>query len=384
MKLFRRTAPFLIAACLVFLTGCWDYQEVENLYIVSGMAVDTGSNGYKYHTTFEVLDLSSSGAAQDGGGQKSKLIESEGDSIADSVKNATQVSDKALYFNDCKVVIFSRQLANQGLTPVLDWLNRDPEPRFTIQVFISAEKTAGELLKPLGKQTGIVAYQIASSLDGCAASGRAPEVRLYQLDDVLLGEGKELWLPALSRVQLKDVPQIGINGAAVFIGDRYVGMRTEAQTRGDMYLTHSFESGLLLVGMDHSQRNIALEIQRSEANTKVLQTGTVPGMQVSVKMDCIFNEENTPHNYLTELGVQKFESRANDFLSWRAENVLKEMQSTYASDIYGFGRRVYETDPALWKKLKPNWRETFRNLKIGISVDVHINNTGYAYPKGSG
>jgi spore germination protein KC len=382
MKLFRRTAPFLIAVCLVFLTGCWDYQEVESLYLVTGMAIDTGINGYKYHTTFEVLDLSSSENQQDGGGgQKSKMVESEGDTIADSVKNANQFTDKALYFNDCKVIIFSRAIADRGLTPVIDWLNRDPEPRFTIRLLVSGEKTAGEILKPPEKQSGVMAFQIANCVESTDASGRSPMVSLYQINDMLLGEGKDVWLPCVVRMKIENVEQIGINGSAVFIGDRCVGLRTEAQTRGDMYLTHTFQSGLLLVGVDHNQRNISLEIKHSQAETKVVKTGLIPEMQVAVKLDCMFSEECTEKNYLSKLGIRAFEERANDFLAWRGQAVLKEMQESYASDIYGFGRRVYETDPALWQKLKPNWHNTFRKLKVWVSVKVHVNNAGIAYPK---
>ena len=382
MKLFRRTAPFLIAACLVFLTGCWDYQETENLYIVSGIAVDVGTKAHKYHMTFEVLDLSSSANEQGGGAQKGKLIESDGDTIADTVKNANQIADKALYFGDCKIIIFSRELANGGLTPAIDWLERDPEPRMTMQVFISSEKTAEAILQPAGKQSGVVAYQISSAMDGSSASGRSPQVRLYQLEDLMAGEGKNVWLPCLARIQLSSVPQITIADAAVFVGDRCVGIRSEAQTRIDMYLTHSFENGLLLVGVDHTQRNIALQIQQSKAQTKVVKGGPVPGIRVSVGMDCFFSEENTSNNYLAELGVQKFEERADDFLVWKAETAIKEMQQSYAADIYGFGRSIYEEDPALWKKLKPNWRETFRTLKVEVAVEAHVNNTGYTYPKG--
>lgn len=121
-------AAFLIL-CLVFLlTGCWNYHEIETLQVVAGIAVDPGQHGYKYHLTFECVKLSSAGQPGKSGPQP-VLLEADGNSIFDAVRNTLSESDKKLYFSQCKIVIISREIAKSGLKGLTDWFLRDAEPR---------------------------------------------------------------------------------------------------------------------------------------------------------------------------------------------------------------------------------------------------------------
>jgi spore germination protein KC len=196
-----------LVASFAMLTGCWNYQELESRYVVSGIAVDRGKQGHRYLLTFEVLDLSGAGngGAGDGaGGQmKGKLIRSEGDTIADAVDEASKISDKELYYSDCKIVVFSKEIAAEGLTPVLDWLNRDPKPRFTVQAFVSQEETAGELFETGGQSGGVISTQISDSMEAVSTGGKSRQMHLNDVDNILLGEGEDLTCPACERAERK-------------------------------------------------------------------------------------------------------------------------------------------------------------------------------------
>jgi spore germination protein KC len=375
-----------LVASFAMLTGCWNYQELESRYVVGGIAVDRGKQGHRYLLTFEVLDLSGAGngGAGDGaGGQmKGKLIRSEGDTIADAVDEASKISDKELYYSDCKIVVFSKEIAAEGLTPVLDWLNRDPKPRFTVQAFVSQEETAGELFETGGQSGGVISTQISDSMEAVSTGGKSRQMHLNDVDNILLGEGEDLTLPCLRKSGKKN-PQVEVNGTAVFRGDQYAGFLNDDQTQNFLLLMNDLKKSVLLVGEKPEEKNIALIVRKSSVTlTPEISGGTIK-MKVKMKMQCSFDEENSEKNYLLNLGAKRVEGLANSTLQERLREAVRQVQTEFGCDIFGFGRKIYQEDPKDWEKLKSSWREKFRTVSVEAEADVSIVDTEFTQPKGS-
>ena len=373
---------------MVLLTGCWSYQELENHYVVSGIAIDKGQEGHRYHLTFETLDLSSGGNGQ----LQAKIIESEGDTIAEATDIATKISDKSLYYSDCKIVVFSEDIAREGLTPVLDWLNRDPKPRFTVQLFISKEKTAGELFTQKGQQGdsqsgggqsggGVISMQIANSMETISTGGQGMQMHLYDVDNILLGEGRDLVLPCL-KISGQKNPPVEVNGTAVFRGDKFVGTMDASQTRNFLILMNTEQNTILLVGEKPEDERIALLIRKSSVSIDPEVSGEKIGMRVKIKMECSFDEENSERNYYLDLGTKKIEDMAAASLREHLETVIQREQNKFDCDIFGFGRRSYQEKPQEWEKLKPSWREKFRTVSVDVQPEVTLLDAEFAEPKG--
>lgn len=67
------------------ITGCWDQHELNEISLVTGMAIDKGKNS-KYQLTVEVLNPPAL-AAEGFGAQTASIVFSlEGDSIAELAK----------------------------------------------------------------------------------------------------------------------------------------------------------------------------------------------------------------------------------------------------------------------------------------------------------
>lgn len=419
----------LAALCssLTLLTGCWNYRELENNYIVSGMAIDEGKQGHRYHVTFEVLDVADTGQNAQ---MKGKLLESEGDTIADAVDNVTKLADKELFYSNCKVIIFSRQIAKDGMTPVLEWINRDPRPRITAQAFVSLENTAGELFLQGGKggqtgqqssgagsqtgqqgggsgsqasqqsggqeqgggsgsqqgggqeQGGVISMQIASSMESTSTGGESRLMHIYDVDNVLLGEGEDLALPCLKKSGKKSVP-VQVNGTAVFRGDRCVGFLDDELTQDYLFAMNNVENSVMVVGERPSDNNISLLIRKCSVSVDPEVNGGKILMRLKIKLQCSFEEENSQRNYLLDLGVKQIENFADNDLREHIGKVVRQMQTQFGCDIFGFGRRIYQEKPKEWSKLKASWPEKFRSVSVDVEPEVTIINTGLANPKGT-
>jgi spore germination protein KC len=169
----------------------------------------------------------------------------------------------------------------------------------------------------------------------------------------------------------------------VFRGDQYAGFLNDDQTQNFLLLMNDLKKSVLLVGEKPEEKNIALIVRKSSVTlTPEISGGTIK-MKVKMKMQCSFDEENSEKNYLLNLGAKRVEGLANSTLQERLREAVRQVQTEFGCDIFGFGRKIYQEDPKDWEKLKSSWREKFRTVSVEAEADVSIVDTEFTQPKGS-
>ena len=79
---------FFIILILLLTSGCWNYQELNEYAIVTGMAVDIEDNKYK------ISFLIANGNKSENEQTKTSIITGHGDSIYDAIKDISLMSPK--------------------------------------------------------------------------------------------------------------------------------------------------------------------------------------------------------------------------------------------------------------------------------------------------
>ena len=358
----------------VLFSGCWDYREVENLNIVGGIAVDKGQNGYRYHLTFECMKMA--GDLKSGGVQP-LIIETDGNTIFDAVRSALNESDKKLYFSHMKILILSSDIAKEGILPVLDWFNRDAEPRITLQILISKEKTAGEVLKLKPESSQLTSFQMSQALlEATSYSAAINQVRLFEVYNVLNSEdATSLTLPGIETKKEGDVSVPQLAGNAVFSGDRLIGWLDKQSSKFLMFVLGKVHGGLLLTGVHPNDSSVTLEILTCKTSVKPVINGKTITMKIDVNMNAAYGEQNSRKNFLDIYPLKTFEISASQTLKSGIENVIDLAQQQYSADIFGFGSKVYQDDPKVWNGLRTDWNKTFPSVKYEVTAEVAIRNT---------
>lgn len=398
MKRIKAAAILLLIICMMLLTGCWNYREVESLSIVAGFAIDPGEGGQKYHTTFEILDMSGNKNNQ----PKAELIETEGDTIFEAVRNSIKKCRNKLFFNDCRIVIINSQIAQNGISSVTDLLHRDAESRLTLNLVISQDKSAKEVLKSQGLSTPIISFEISDIINKNTTDlSKALDVKLYDTENLLNGEGVSLSLPAVktekedvkegedgnqdgtqSNMQLSDSQSMNkqvtvpiISGTAVFKGDKLVGYLNSEETMDLLFIKNKVNGGVIVIKNSNEDDGDSLEIDKSTTTLKpVISNGEVK-MQINIKCTAILGENNTSYDYGSAEGIEKLQQKANETLKSDIKNLISKVQTQYDSDIFGFGREIYRQDYSSWQELKPKWDEIFKSLQCDVKTDVEIKST---------
>lgn len=119
----------LIIVLVLLCTGCYDYNELNDLEIVSSLVVDC--DGEKIIANIEVLDTSESAS------KGSYFLSGEGYSLEEAMNNIYYNSASTPFFSHMKTLIFSEEVASKGIDKFLDFLLRDTQFRKDFFVFVS-------------------------------------------------------------------------------------------------------------------------------------------------------------------------------------------------------------------------------------------------------
>ena len=143
----------------LFLGGCYDYNGLNDLAIISGIAIDYEDDEFK--VTFEVISTKKEGETS--GSSNTYYVTSSGDNIVYAFTNAANKMDKVPYFEHVEMVVFSKNVAQEYLEDCIDYLIRTERLRNEFYAAISDGK-AEELLSANSKEHPIVSNYLVQLL----------------------------------------------------------------------------------------------------------------------------------------------------------------------------------------------------------------------------
>lgn len=372
----KKIAVLLLAAVQLFLlSGCWNYVEIDEQINVSGMAFDVGREGKRLHLSVEIVTVGKGEQSQ----FESHVMEAEGDTVFEAVRQLMDVSSKKLYFGHCKLMVIGESLARSGIRELLDLPLRNHELRTTMDVVIAKGCSGRDVLCTKGLTTTIVSYRVCDMLKTCGKSaGCASMMKDYQVYDGLEAEGLSVTIPALEITQIDSEDIVGLCGTGVFDGDRLIGWLTERQTAAFSLLRGTYKTGLVTTESAESPYyNTSFEIYKAKTDTKVscAADGSVTA-DVRVKLWVNVGEVQTKTDFRDPAQTERTEYALEKNIERDLNHVADLSQHTWHCDISGVGQRLSKKDPADWEKLGPDWKDRFQKVRFQIRAEVVLISSG--------
>lgn len=364
----------LIILMLFLLCGCQGYRGLDELSIVTGIAIDKNPENDNYLLSFEIVDLTVPTKEL---GLKGLIIESEGKTLFDAVRNAKKrVTDK-LYFGQAQIIILNQKIArNEDIGIIIDWFLRDVELRETICVIISQENTARDILETKAITHPLVSSEIFNILEqDQEVTSTTLCVELYEAFGILESKGRELTLPVIHKVNNDGELVNEANGTAVFKDNKLVGFLPPEESKYYLFTVDEVKGGILTFSAFRKENDISLEI--FENRTSMSFEHKDGKIKVTVKTDTTvyLGEVMRPYVSMDEEQIDELEDTAESELEKNISNLIKKVQSEFGADIFGFGGMIYKKDLKLWKQLADNWEEHFRSLEVEVKSEIEIANT---------
>lgn len=352
----------------IFCTGCWNYREINNMSIVAGAAIDKTSDG-KYKLSIEIIDLKAAVGVE--AQVHSKKLECYGASIVDAVRNAISFNANKLYWGHTEILIISKDVAKEGIVQILDVFSRDPEFRLSIDILVSKEDTAEEILDSQSITTEVRSYELNKMLDLEKELEKAPKVEIYEFINSLGESGISSVMPVVGLMKNSGQETSQLSGTAVFNKDKLRYMFDQEDTKYFLFVMNKIKGGLLVV----NDSDITLKIIRNKTKLKPVYTNGKLHFEINIKTKTSMSEIDFT-KFRNMKDIDKIQIEAQKILKSRVENVIKAVQNEYGIDIFGFGRSVRQDIPELWKKINPDWDTIFKSVPVNVNVDVKISNSG--------
>lgn len=371
----RAACVFLALLCILPLTGCWNYRGLNEMTIVTGMAIDKNPENGKYLLTFEFVDLSSPVKEK---GYKGRLVQSEGETLFEAVRDAKRKLANKLYFGHNQIVVLSKEVASsESIVSTVDWLLRDGECRETLYVAISQGETAHEVFEVEGIDQKLISYKLQRVISGDEnATGSTLPVELYELYDISESPGRELALPAIHRTKSGGELVTEINGLAVFNKEELVGFLSPTESKYYLFAVDRFEKGLLTFHDPESgEARGTLEVSKSRTKYEIKEDGDKVKLVVKPMLTVYLDELMETNLKLDEAKLDEIKAAAAEELEENISDVIRKIQTEFGSDILGYGNLIYKRDTPLWTKLEDGWEERFPTLEVEVEVSINISNS---------
>ncbi|MDP4087209.1 MAG: Ger(x)C family spore germination protein [Bacillota bacterium] len=372
MKKFLLLTIFLFINVMI-LAGCWNYKEIEKLTIVAGVAIDKGENN-PFRVTVEIVQIS--------GGKEtkatSKLLTMEGKTIFDAVRNAISLTGKKLYWSHTKLVIISKDIAENGILRVIDWYNRDAETRSDVYLLISKEKTAREILEGKGVTDEIKSFEIADTLKNEKSLSKAPTTELWKFINDLESPGISNVVPTVNISTSENISTPQVMGLAIFKKATLIGFLNGRESKSVLFVKDELKGGLILDGVQvNNSQPVSLEIFKSKTKMEpIVKANHNIEFNVNINTTVSLEEIPTSMNLTDEIKLKKLTSRTEEVIKKRVGDCIKKVQSKYGVDIFGFGENLRENNPRIWNQIGNNWDDKFKELKVNVKVKVKIKGSG--------
>ncbi|MET3728425.1 spore germination protein KC [Fictibacillus halophilus] len=385
----------LIFSFTLILTGCAGRIELNELLIVSSIGVDYKKNKTIVH--FQVVNPGGTaggqgGAPSGGSGGSVYTYTVAGETLYDAVEKGRNILPRKLLFSHITSVIIGEKYARtKGLAPLFDFMERNHEVRDNVIMFVAKNSTAKDILSmytPIFKNPGESLknrVRLAATSTGISEGIKEKDVvrwRYGEFRDPVI-QGVEIVKINDSQSETSNLENISANdktyrisGLAVFKKEKMVTWLNNDQTRGWSIINRKVKDIFILSHKcDSKKGNVGFMVKSVDSKTKVHYKDGKLKYVVNVKGKAILQEVTCAVDVGDPKTLLEMEKRVNEELARHIKGTVKKAQDE-KTDVFGFGKLLYNKDPEVWKKYKENWKDEFSNVELETNVSIKLESVG--------
>jgi len=382
----RRLSARIVACALPLacLTGCWDNQEIDELFIVTGIALDMSDKPDETDITVQIANLSQSGSGSGGSSQGGSgggsgessviLLKKTSATVEGGLSEINRDSNQELMLSHNQVLLFGAELAENGLRQHLDMFLRGQQSRLEVALMV-VDGRAEEVLTAKLAEEPITGIYLEGMSQGLLTSSLESRVRLIDFISSMLSESASPVIPIIQVTGEEDKQEIQLAGMGVFKDDRMIGRLTHEETLGFLLAMGQVQR-LNFQVVDGSNR-VVFHIAKMNCKRKVTPDED-GGIRVSLSVlgNVSVRELRGYSDQKPQDLMQKLESVAQQEIA-RLIIAAFETARSMNADILGLGTTLYEKYPDQWEAMKDQWDEKLKNAQFTVEARVHVPDMGH-------
>ena len=370
----------------LFFSSCVGSKEINTIALAISIGIDKSDN--EYSVTYQLLNPKAIAPQKSSNESPVFLYTERGRDLFEILRRVTTISPRQVYNSHLRMIVFSEEVAKEGIQKFMDFFLRDHEFRTDFYFAVAKGAPAKEILKritPLEYVSGMEMYDSIQISKKEWTPTKAVEI--IELVNKLISDGIN---PVLSGVELveeenksdsidglkKSVEsKLKLSGLCAFKKDKLVGFLTENESEGYNYVTGHVKDAAGYVQLDEQNR-ITIEVIKAKSKMKAYMRKGKPAVNVVINLTVNIAAETGDFDVSTEKNTQKICELLEDDIGRLCKSSIKKVQQDLNTDIFGFGEVIHRNYPKLWKKIKNDWNDEFTKLPVSVTVHAKVNRLG--------
>lgn len=371
----------LILITLTFLTGCYNYRELNDLAIVTAVSISKEKDNY--NIAVQVVNPKKDQDTSSSNEPDFIVYKSKGETLQAAFESLVKESPKRMYKTQMQILIIDEKMAKNNIKEVFEYLARNPEIRNEFNVLIGKSDNILETLTPLNN---LSSQNILDSLK--ASSKYLGNTNLLTFNELLSdyqNEKTEMAIPVIKLTSQKNkddkntekilektttTPAIVLDNISIFKDNKLIGYLSTKETVSYNFINNNIT--LTNIKKDYpNNKYIAYKILKSKSKLEV--TPKKHTITLTIKGNAEINEATYNIDLSKEKNIKKLEKSLNKRLEKMITSSFNSTRKKYNSDIYGFEDLYYKKDPKYYNKIKKDWDSNeFQKIKLKVKSNIKI------------
>lgn len=381
--MIRTRMAALALLLLVLLTGCWNRREMETLGFALATGIDWDEQGEMFEVTVQLAKPQAlSKEAPGGGGVAGQpaywVFTARGRTVFEAVRNITKVAPRKVWWGHNQVLVLSESVARRGVLPALDFTVRDGETRRLFWVLITPGKARAILsLEPRSARIG--ALGLLELIRARGATSTSATVKMHDFTIMLSA-------PMAATTGVVKAAERGpgtgpsadydLEGAAVFAKDRLIGYLDDVETRGMLWVQGKVKSAIITVPCQGEPNElVGLEVVHASARIEPRLENGRPAVTVVIGEEANLGDKTCRARVETPEGFSRLETAQREKIKSEVDAALRRARDLGA-DVFGFGVRIQQEMPAVWRRVEKDWDRQFRTLPVDLRIEAKVRRQG--------
>lgn len=371
----------------LLLTGCYNYHELENLAIVTGLSIDKKDNQYVIGVL--VANSKKQEASSKEGQSQTIVYEGKGNSVMEAFYNIDLESPKQLYIGHLAVVVIDENIAKNEIEKISDILIRSPESRKNFYVVIARDTKAEDVLKITSPLESYPSQSVSMNLKNTSTyQGISTDLTYSEFIASMLTPGINPTLPTIKIAgSVKDgekqqnlestdpKTKLQLGTLAIFRNTSLLGYVNENESRMINILNR--RTAYSLESVKYEDNNIVFHLSNFNIKRKATLKENKPIMNISFQATAAINEINANVNLSDPNTIKEINQLLEKRIKQQILHTIHVTQNEFKSDIFGFGNLFYQKYPKYYSKMELKWdEEEYSKVKMNVKVDIDLETKG--------
>lgn len=362
---------FVLAIILVFLfiPGCWDNKDVNDLAFVLGIGIDEPINPEraKYLVTFEFakpVPISSDPTT------RSKVASMEAKSIREAIQRVQTEISRSISLSHIRMIVIGENVArNENFQDLASYIMKEPDAALQLRlIFVHNAQARDAFFTSHRFEERLAGEIVAMGLLQKELSFVRTNTFLNFIIDLKQNNGTAFG----SRVAI-DKGESGEDiivreGAAVYKDWKLASWFTAEEARAANWLVEDTE---VIVVAEEGSNIYTYEVDKQKVKIKPSMKDGNPFFLVQLTTEGMILEEVGRDLDLSEQkNLKNLEVLFAEEIKHQLQSAIDKSQNEIKADYLGFGKAFKKYDKKIYKSL--NWPEVYPNIPIEVEVACDV------------